>query len=110
VRASAGLSSRKASPERIAAFEEAGRLISALQASERALWAVAFYGGLLLGELRALELKNVRLDAGEIRVEGNMDGTGVSPLAATLDQRLASRWLHLDLLISPLAQPVVQPH
>jgi integrase len=63
--------------ERIAAPEEAVRLISALPASERALWAIAFYGGLRLGELRALEWKNVRLDLGEIRVEHNMDGTGV---------------------------------
>jgi integrase len=63
--------------ERIAAPEEAARLISALPASERALWAVAFYGGLRLGELRALEWKDVRLEAGEIRVERSMDGTGV---------------------------------
>ena len=58
-------------------LEEAVRLISSLPASERALWAAAFYGGLRLGELRALEWKNVRLDSGEIRVERNMDGTGV---------------------------------
>ena len=63
--------------ERIAAPEEAVRLISALPASERALWAAAFYAGLRLGELRALEWRNVRLEAGEIRVERNMDGSGV---------------------------------
>ena len=63
--------------ERIAGPDEAARLIAALPTSERTLWAVAFYGGLRLGELRALDWKSVRLEAGEIHVERGMDGTGV---------------------------------
>jgi integrase len=59
--------------ERIADPAEAARLIDVLPASERALWATAFYAGLRRGELRALRWKDVDLDAGVIHVRRGWD-------------------------------------
>jgi integrase len=47
--------------DRIATRTEAAALIDALPASERALWATAFYAGLRRGELRALRWSDVDL-------------------------------------------------
>jgi integrase len=62
--------------DRIATPDESGRLLAALT-SDRALWSAAFYAGLRLGELRALDWSRVDLAAGVIRVERAMDATGV---------------------------------
>jgi integrase len=59
--------------DRIAAPAEAERLVDALSASDRALWATAFYAGLRLGELRALRHDDVDLAAGVIRVRRSWD-------------------------------------
>ena len=59
--------------ERVADRAEAEQLLAALPASERALWACAFYGGLRRGELRALRWDDVDFDAGHIRVEHGWD-------------------------------------
>jgi integrase len=40
---------------------------------EQAIWAAAFYSGLRRGELQALRVRNVDLDAGTIRVERSWD-------------------------------------
>jgi integrase len=52
---------------------EAGKLLAALPDDDRALWATAFYAGLRLGELRALRVRNVNVDADVIHVEHGWD-------------------------------------
>ena len=59
--------------DRFASPDEAARLIAALEPQDRALWATAMYGGLRMGELRALEWNDVDLAAGLIRVERTWD-------------------------------------
>lgn len=58
---------------RVACPAEAGRLISALPELDRALWGTALYGGLRLGELRALDWSEVDLASGIIRVQHGWD-------------------------------------
>jgi integrase len=91
--------------DRIAAPKDASRLLDALPDGERALWATAFYGGLRIGELRALRWRHVDFDAGVIRVERSWDdvegeidvksdaGRRVVPLAGRLRHELAARKL-----------------
>jgi integrase len=59
--------------DRIASPDEAARLIAALLASDRALWATAMYAGLRRGELMALRWVDVDLAGGKIRVERSWD-------------------------------------
>ena len=59
--------------DRIATPEEAGVLLAALPADQRALWATAMYAGLRLGELLALDWSCVDLAGGVIRVERAYD-------------------------------------
>jgi integrase len=59
--------------DRIASPEEAERLLAALPEADRPLWATAFYAGLRMGELRALDWSAVDLAAGIIRVEHSWD-------------------------------------
>ncbi|MGH3042149.1 MAG: tyrosine-type recombinase/integrase, partial [Gaiellaceae bacterium] len=59
--------------DRIAPPDEASRLIAALPASDRAVWATALYAGLRAGELRALAWEHVDLAGGTINVERSYD-------------------------------------
>jgi integrase len=59
--------------KRIASPQEASRLIAALPDAQRALWATAFYTGLPIGELQALDWSHVDLEANLIRVERSWD-------------------------------------
>ncbi len=59
--------------ERIASPNEAAKLIEALPERDRALWAMALYGGLRRGELQALRWDDVDLARGVIRVERAWD-------------------------------------
>jgi integrase len=59
--------------DRIAAPDEAAKLIAAVPEPDRAIWATAFYGGLRLGELRALDWEHVDFTAGVIRVDWAWD-------------------------------------
>ena len=59
--------------DRVAHPEEATRLINALQSGDQALWATAFYAGLRLGELQALDWKHVDFDQNVIHVERSWD-------------------------------------
>lgn len=60
-------------PRRVGNVERVGELLDALPASERAAWAVAFYAGLRVGELRALRWSAVDFDAGVIQVVAGWD-------------------------------------
>src|SRR5439155_16508538 len=51
------------------------KLLAALPAEDRALWATAMYAGLRRGELMALRWEDVDLAAGVIRVERAWDAT-----------------------------------
>jgi integrase len=57
----------------IVAPEVAARLLEALPAEDRALWATALYAGLRYGELRALRWGSVDLAGGTIRVVESWD-------------------------------------
>lgn len=59
--------------ERVASPAEAKALIAAVPERDRAVWATTMYAGLRLGELRALRVEDVDLDAGVIRVERGWD-------------------------------------
>ena len=59
--------------DRVADPQEAGRLLSALPAFERALYAAAMYAGLRRGELAALRWSDVDLAGRMIRVERSWD-------------------------------------
>jgi integrase len=62
--------------ERIAAPDEAKRLLAALPERDRAIWATALYAGLRRGELMALRWEDVDLAKGVIRVERAYDEKG----------------------------------
>jgi integrase len=61
--------------DRAATPAQAAELVDQLPAVPQAAWATAFYAGLRRGELRALRVRNVDLEAGVIRVDekGNWD-------------------------------------
>ena len=59
--------------ERFASPAEAAALIAAVSERDRAIWATAMYGGLRRGELRALRVEDIDLEAGVIRVERGWD-------------------------------------
>jgi integrase len=58
---------------RIADPTEAEQLIRSVAKVDQAIWAVAFYAGLRLGELQALRWDRIDLAAGVIRVEWSYD-------------------------------------
>lgn len=59
--------------DRVASPAEAEKLLAALDEADRPLWATAFYGGLRMGELRALDWSAVDLAGGVIRVQQSWD-------------------------------------
>lgn len=59
--------------ERVADPIEANALLEALTEVDRPLWATALYAGLRNGELRALRVEDVDLEAGALRVEHSWD-------------------------------------
>jgi integrase len=91
--------------DRIAAPEEATKLLAVLPEGDRALWATAMYAGLRLGELQALRWEDVDLAKGVIRVERSWDpvegviapkskaGRRTVPIAAVLRDYLDERKL-----------------
>ncbi len=60
-------------PKRIASREEAAALLAALDASDRPVWATAFYAGLRRGELQALRVCDIDFEANVIAVERGWD-------------------------------------
>jgi integrase len=93
--------------DRIAAPDEAARLLNALPQGDRALWAIAMYGGLRRGELMALRIEDVDLARGLIHVRRGWDAAeGVEittksgkerrvPIAAALRDHLDEHLLGL---------------
>ena len=92
--------------DRIADVEECSRLLAALPAADRPIWATAMYAGLRHGELRALRVEDVDLaggvihvrrgwdpKAGEITTKGGKDRR--VPIAAELRRYLAAHLLRL---------------
>jgi integrase len=59
--------------DRIADPVEAAALIAAAPDRDRAVWATAMYAGMRRGELRALRVRNIDLDANLLRVERGWD-------------------------------------
>lgn len=59
--------------DRIADPQEAERLLAVLSEADRPIWATAFYGGLRRGELRALRVQAIDLEANEINVVAGWD-------------------------------------
>jgi integrase len=59
--------------DRIASAAEAERLLAALPAFDRPIWATAFYAGLRRGELQALRPGDVDLACSEITVQRSWD-------------------------------------
>jgi integrase len=63
----------KGKRKRITSPEEATRLLAALPAEDRPLWATAMYAGLRRGELRALRWEDVDLGGNIIHVQRSWD-------------------------------------
>jgi integrase len=78
--------------DRIASPAEAAELLAALPASDRALWATAFYAGLRLGELRALRVEDVDLGSGKIHVSRSWD-----PQEGAVDPKSRSGKRHVPI-------------
>lgn len=93
--------------ERFASAEEAAELIAAAPSVDRALWATALYAGLRRGELQALDVADVDLAAGVIRVRYGWDrkagrietksgaGRRMVPVAASLRDELLEHKMRL---------------
>jgi integrase len=60
-------------PKRIATPQEAAALLAALAAEDRPIWATAFYAGLRRGEIQALRVCDLDLEANLIAVERGWD-------------------------------------
>lgn len=58
---------------RIASAEEVGQLLAAVDRRDRVVWAIAFYAGLRVGEIQALDDDHLDLAGGRIDVEWNWD-------------------------------------
>jgi integrase len=98
--------------DRIAAPEEADRLLSALPELERGIWATAMYAGLRRGELMALRVADIDLEIGVIRIHserGSYDvgsrtfGSPKSPAAVRLVPIVAK--LRTDLMAAVADKP-----
>jgi integrase len=93
--------------DRIAAPDECARLLGALRAADRPLWATAMFAGLRRGELMALRVEDVDLAEGVIHVRRGWDPTDGEittksgrdrrvPIAAALRDHLDEHLLGLE--------------
>jgi integrase len=63
--------------ERVAEADEAALLVATLtRPADRLAWALAFYAGLRVGEIRALRWRHVDTAAGKVRVREALDARG----------------------------------
>lgn len=67
------LPAKRGRRERVAPPDECAKLLAALPARDRALWATAMYAGLRRGELQALGVEDIDLSAGVIHVQHGWD-------------------------------------
>jgi integrase len=93
--------------ERFATPDEAADLIAALPERQRPLWATAFYTGLRIGELQAIDCTHLDLAANVVRVERSWDrkagfveakskaGKRTVPIPAILRPYLVARKLEI---------------
>jgi integrase len=93
--------------DRFASPDEAAELIAAAPSDDRALWATAMYAGLRRGELQALDVGDLDLAVGVIRVRHGWDrkagrietksgaGRRLVPVAAALRDELLEHKLRL---------------
>ena len=103
--------------ERIAAPQEATALIDALPLRDRAVWATAFYAGLRLGELQALDWNHIDLHTNLIHINRSWDrkagfiqpksrsGTRRVPITNALRSHLLAHRLHQGTGAQGLAFP-----
>ena len=89
--------------DRAATPTEAETLLAALPARE--VWAGAFYSGLRLGELRALRVRNVDLEAGTISVEHSWDIKEGEILPKT---KSSARKVFVSDHLKPYLEPLVE--
>src|SRR5215210_9308006 len=91
--------------ERAATPQEAVTLLVALADVERAIWATAFYARLRRGELRALRVGDVDLDARTLRVERGWDDKA-GPIAPK--SRAGRREVFISTALLPHLAPLVE--
>ena len=99
------LPAQRGTRDRVADPPEAAKLLDALSAEDRAVWATALFAGLRRGEIRGLRAKDVDFEAGLVRVEQSWDdkagpiepksraGRRRVPLASPLRAHLAAHRL-----------------
>lgn len=70
--------------DRIATPVQVAALVDAVRPDDRALWGMAFYAGLRMGEIRALQWHDVDFNAGELHVRRALDAKGgvIAPKSA----------------------------
>jgi len=87
---------------RVADTEERPRLLGALAPSDRTLWATGMYEGLRRGELQALRVENVDLEAGLIYINYGWD-----PVEGEIPTKNRRR---RKVPISKRLRPYLKPH
>jgi integrase len=93
--------------DRIAAPDECSRLLAALPAGDRPIWATAMYAGLRRGELQALRIEDIDLAAGVIHVRRGWDPkVGEIPTKSRKDRRVPIAAVLRDYLDEHLLQLV----
>jgi integrase len=75
------LAAAEGSRDRIASPDEAGKLLAALPADDKALWAAALYAGLRRGELAGLDWESVDFERNLLRVVRSWDPGGHTMVA-----------------------------
>jgi integrase len=91
--------------DRAATPAQAAELLAALPEFERAIWATAFYAGCRRGELRALRIRDINLEAGTIRVERGWD---VKEGPIPPKSRAGTRTVFLVEALRPLLEPLIR--
>jgi integrase len=89
--------------DRVATPEQAAALLAPLAEREQGVWACAFYSGLRRGEMRALRVRAVDLDAGTIDVKHGWDGGEIAPKS-----KAGVRVVFVAEALRPYLEPLVE--